>query len=74
VINLIISVSGEGKVLFYVNDGRDRMISELSSKYKNITSSDVETFLQLCVPYQQKQKGIKEGVVVKPIISLKFNY
>uniref|UniRef100_A0A2S2QA42 KRAB-A domain-containing protein 2 n=1 Tax=Sipha flava TaxID=143950 RepID=A0A2S2QA42_9HEMI len=49
------------------------MISKLSLKYKNITRSDVEVFLQLYEPCQQKQKGIKKGVVVKPIISLEFN-
>jgi len=39
--------------------GRDRMISELSRKYKNITWCDVEVFLQLCEPCQQKQKGVE---------------
>lgn len=53
--------------------GRDRMISELSRKYKNITRCDVEVFLHLCEPCQQKQKGVKKGVVVKPIISPEFN-
>ncbi|XP_015369695.1 PREDICTED: KRAB-A domain-containing protein 2-like [Diuraphis noxia] len=38
--------------------GRDRMISELSRKYKNITRCDVEVFLQLCEPCQLKQKGV----------------
>ncbi|XP_060854887.1 KRAB-A domain-containing protein 2-like [Metopolophium dirhodum] len=53
--------------------GRDRMMSELSRKNKNITRCDVEVFLQLCEPCQQKQKGVKKGVVVKPIISPEFN-
>lgn len=53
--------------------GRDRMIKELGNKYKNITRSGIETFLNFCKPYQQKQKGSKKGVVVKPIISPNFN-
>lgn len=53
--------------------GRDRMLKELSSRYKNITRHDVELFLQLCEPCQQKQKGIKKGIVVKPILSTEFN-
>jgi hypothetical protein len=64
---LIFPINGEGKVLFYVNDGelyailkathdyighggRDRMISKLSLKYKNIIRSDV-VLLQLCELY-----------------------
>lgn len=53
--------------------GRDRMLKELSSRYKNITRHDVELYLQLCEPCQQKQKGIKKGIVVKPILSSEFN-
>lgn len=53
--------------------GRDRMIKELGNKYKNITRNDIETFLHFCEPCQQKQKGSKKGVVVKPIISPDFN-
>lgn len=34
--------------------GRERMLKELSSRYKNITRHDVEPFLQLCEPCQQK--------------------
>ncbi|XP_060848294.1 KRAB-A domain-containing protein 2-like isoform X2 [Rhopalosiphum padi] len=49
------------------------MIKELGNKYKNITRSDIETFLHFCEPCQQKQKGSKKGVVVKPIISPDFN-
>ena len=53
--------------------GRDRLIKELSPKYKNITRHDIELFLQFCTPCQQKQKGCKKGIVVKPIISSEFN-
>jgi len=38
--------------------GRDRMIKELSNKYKHIARSIIELFLSLCEPCQQKQKGI----------------
>lgn len=53
--------------------GRDRMIKELSIKYKNIARSVIELFLSLCEPCQQKQKGIKKGVVVKPMVFNEFN-
>ncbi|XP_026819639.1 KRAB-A domain-containing protein 2-like [Rhopalosiphum maidis] len=53
--------------------GRDRMIKELSNKYKNIARSVIELFLILCKPCQQKQKGIKKGVVVKLMFFNKFN-
>nr|XP_022902149.1 KRAB-A domain-containing protein 2-like [Onthophagus taurus] len=53
--------------------GRDRMLNELSIRYKNITRHDVELYLQLCEPCQPKQKGIKKGIVVKPILSSEFN-
>lgn len=53
--------------------GRDRMIKELSNKYKNIARSIIELFLSLCEPCQQKQKGTKKGVVVKPMVFNEFN-
>ncbi|XP_022914010.2 KRAB-A domain-containing protein 2-like [Onthophagus taurus] len=53
--------------------GRDRMMKEVWSHYKNITRKDIETYIQLCEPCQQKQKGIKKGITVKPIISSEFN-
>jgi len=53
--------------------GQDGMIKELSNKYKNIARSIIKLFLSLCEPCQQKQKGIKKGVVVKPIVFKKFN-
>lgn len=53
--------------------GRDRMLKELSQRYKNITRHDIELYLQLCEPRQQKQKGIKKGIVLKPILSSEFN-
>ncbi|CAK1589526.1 unnamed protein product [Parnassius mnemosyne] len=53
--------------------GRDRMMKEVGSHYKNITRKDIETYLELCEPCQQKQKNIKKGIVVKPNISSEFN-
>ncbi|GFX13964.1 KRAB-A domain-containing protein 2 [Trichonephila clavipes] len=48
--------------------GRDRMLKELSTKYKNIITHDIEMYIHLCETYQKKQKGIKKGIVVKPMI------
>lgn len=53
--------------------GCDRMIKELGNKYKNITRNDIQTFLHFCEPCQQKQTGLKKGVVVKPITYFVFN-
>lgn len=53
--------------------GRDRMIKELSKKYKNISRSDICTFLQMCETCQEKQKNIKKATVIKPIICSEFN-
>lgn len=55
------------------HSGCDQTIKELGNKFKNITCNDIETFLHFCEPNQQKQKGSKKGVVVKPIISSDFN-
>lgn len=43
--------------------GRDRMIKELSNKYKNIAPRVIELFLRLCELCQQKQKKILKGSV-----------
>ncbi|XP_050054538.1 SCAN domain-containing protein 3 isoform X1 [Aphis gossypii] len=53
--------------------GRDRMIKELNKKYKNISRSDICTFLQMCETCQEKQKSIKKATVIKPIICSEFN-
>uniref|UniRef100_A0A8C4XBG1 Integrase catalytic domain-containing protein n=1 Tax=Erpetoichthys calabaricus TaxID=27687 RepID=A0A8C4XBG1_ERPCA len=53
--------------------GRDRMIKQLNTLYKNITQAQIKMFLDLCEPCQQKQKSAKKGIVVKPIISSHFN-
>ncbi|KFD66209.1 hypothetical protein M514_10253 [Trichuris suis] len=53
--------------------GRDRMLKELSPKYKNITGYDIELYPQICGPCQKKQKGAKKGVVVMPMVFSDFN-
>ena len=53
--------------------GRDHVIKELSTRYKNITRHDIELFIQLCKPCQQKQKGCKKGIVAKPLICSELN-
>ena len=49
------------------------MLKEICSKYANITRNDILLYLQLCVSCQKKQKDIKKGIVVKPIICTEFN-
>lgn len=53
--------------------GRDRMLYELNSKFKNITRFEVDLYLSLCEQCQLKHKKIRKGLVVKPIISSEFN-
>uniref|UniRef100_A0A8C4RCU6 Integrase catalytic domain-containing protein n=1 Tax=Erpetoichthys calabaricus TaxID=27687 RepID=A0A8C4RCU6_ERPCA len=53
--------------------GRDRMIKQLNTLYKNITQAQIKMFLDSREPCQQKQKSAKKGNVVKPIISSHFN-
>ncbi|XP_043491623.1 KRAB-A domain-containing protein 2-like [Polistes fuscatus] len=53
--------------------GRDKMSKELSTKYKNITRHDLELYIHLCEPCQKKKKGIKKGIVLKPMIMSEFN-
>lgn len=53
--------------------GRDRMVKELCRRFKNITQRDVQTFVNICGPCQQKKSGMKKGLVVKPLISRALN-
>lgn len=53
--------------------GRDRMVTEINRRYKNITRKQVLNFINLCELCQQKRSGIKKGIVVKPIISTHMN-
>jgi len=43
--------------------GRTRVISELQTKYKNITFKSVTLFLSLCIKYPRKQKVPKKGII-----------
>ena len=54
--------------------GRDQMLKHLGQKYANITTYAVELFKSYCLVYQEKRKRpMTKGVVVKPILSKKFN-
>jgi hypothetical protein len=55
--------------------GTTRMIKELNRKYTNVTVESIITYLRLCEPCQKKQKTLKKGIVVKPILhnELKIN-
>lgn len=55
------------------HSGCDRMLKELLVKHRNITRHDVKLFVQLCAHCQQLQKGVKKGLVLKPILSSEFN-
>lgn len=52
---------------------RDRMETELSRRYANVTRPVTQAFLDLCEECQLKRKKTKRNVVVKPIISNSFN-
>ncbi|KAL4113925.1 hypothetical protein QTP88_017477 [Uroleucon formosanum] len=49
------------------------MLFEINKKYKNITQANVKLYLNLCIPYQQKKKSQKKGIVVKPMVFNDFN-
>ena len=53
--------------------GRDHVLKEVGTKYKNIMKEDIQTFLNFCEPCQRKRKGTKKEIVVKPIISSELN-
>lgn len=53
--------------------GRDRMMKEISTRYKNITFGNVKTFLDICIECQMKKCREKKGLVVKPILSHELN-
>lgn len=53
--------------------GRDRMVHELGTRYKNITQQQIMIFLRLCETCEQKRSGCKKGVVVKPMVFDCFN-
>ena len=48
--------------------GRNLIIKETQTKYKNITAESIMLYLRLCVPCLKKSKGPKKGLVIKPMI------
>lgn len=48
--------------------GRDRMIKQGRSIYKNLIRADISSFVNLCAPCQMKQKKEKKGIVSKPMV------
>ena len=53
--------------------GITRMIKELNRKYKYVTVESIVTYLRLCEPCQKKQKTLKKGIIVKPILHNEMN-
>ena len=53
--------------------GRTRTIKELNRKYKNVTVESIVMYSRLCEPCQKKQKTLKKGIVVKPILHNEIN-
>lgn len=53
--------------------GRNRIINEISYKYKNVTTEAVMLYLSLCQVCQQKSRGKKKGIVTKPILANEMN-
>lgn len=53
--------------------GRTRMLKECNRKYNNITVEAIMTYLKLCQPCQKKQKTLKKGIVIKPILHSEMN-
>ena len=53
--------------------GRNRMIKETQTKYKNITAESIMLYLRLCVPCLKKSKVLKKGLVIKPMIFSEMN-
>ncbi|XP_023221007.1 KRAB-A domain-containing protein 2-like [Centruroides sculpturatus] len=50
--------------------GRTRMLKKCNRKYKNVTVEAIMTYLKLC---QKKQKTLKKGIVVRPILHSEMN-
>ena len=53
--------------------GRNRMMKETQTKYKNITAESIMFYLSLCVPCLKKSKVPKKGLVMKPLIFSEMN-
>ena len=54
--------------------GRNRMIKEIQTTYKNITAESIMLYLSLCVPCFKKSKVPKKVLVIKPNIFTEMNY
>ena len=54
--------------------GRNRMIKETQTTYKNITVESIMLYLSLCVPCFKKSKVPKKVLVIKPNIFTEMNY
>ena len=59
--------------LVIAHDGRNRMIKETQTKYKNITAKSIMLYLRLCVPCLKKSKVPKNGLLIKPMIFSEMN-
>ena len=55
------------------HSGRNRMLHEIKTKYRNIIAKQIQTFVDLCEPCEQEKSGVKRGVVVKLMVFPKFN-
>ena len=53
--------------------GRNRMIKETQTTYKNITAESIMLYLSLCVPCFKKSKVPKKVLVIKPNIFTEMN-
>ena len=53
--------------------GRNRIIKETQTKYKNITAESIMLYLSLCVPSLKKSKVPKKGLVIKLMIFSEMN-
>ena len=53
--------------------GRNRMIKETQTKYKNITAESIMLYLRLRVPCLKKSKVPIKGLVIKPMIFSEMN-
>ena len=53
--------------------GRNRMVKETGTKYKNITAECIMIYLNLCIPRLKKSKVPKKGLVVKPMVFSEMN-
>ena len=53
--------------------GRNRIVSEVQKKYKNITQEQISIYLALCTSCLKKGNIPKKGLVVKPMVFSEMN-